>query len=225
MPWDDWIRTVEIEPSLYAADFSRLGEQIDVLMRAGVRIFHFDMGDGHFVEPVTIGPIVLQSISERIHRAGGVIDCHLMTETPEKHFRALSQAGGDSATVHFEACSDLSAVAAAARAEGMQAGLAFKPETAVEVAALAAVPFDIVLCMSIEPGYSGQPFMPDAYDRIRRLRALLPPSKHVQVDGGVGADNIRAVREAGANLLVAGSAIFGDENLADTYRGLVQTLA
>ena len=79
--------------------------------------------------------------------------------------------------------------------------------------------------MSIEPGYSGQPFMPDAYDRIPRLRALLPPSKHVQVDGGVGADNIRAVREAGANLLVAGSAIFGREDLADTYRGLVQTLA
>jgi ribulose-phosphate 3-epimerase len=225
MPWDDWIRTVEIEPSLYAADFSRLGEQIDVLMRAGVRIFHFDIGDGHFVEPVTIGPIVLQSISERIHGAGGVIDCHLMTETPEKHFRALAQAGGDSVTVHFEACRDLSAVAAAARAEGLQAGLAFKPETAVEVAALAAVPFDIVLCMSIEPGYSGQPFMPDAYDRIRRLRALLPPSKHVQVDGGVGAENIRAVHEAGANVLVAGSAIFGNDDLAGTYRGLVQTLA
>jgi ribulose-phosphate 3-epimerase len=225
MPWDDWIRTVEIEPSLYAADFSRLGEQIDVLMKAGVRIFHFDVGDGHFVEPITIGPIVLQSISEQIHRAGGVIDCHLMTETPEKHFHAVAQAGGDSVTVHLEACQNLSSVAAAARAEGLQVGLAFKPETAVEVAALAAVPFDIVLCMSIEPGYSGQPFMPDAYDRIRRLRSLLPPNQHIQVDGGVGADNIRAVHDAGANLLVAGSAVFGKEDLAGTYRGLVQALA
>jgi ribulose-phosphate 3-epimerase len=225
MPWDDWIRTVEIEPSLYAADFSRLGEQIDALMTAGVRIFHFDVGDGHFVEPITIGPIVLQSISEQIHRAGGVIDCHLMTETPEKHFHAVAQAGGDSVTVHLEACQNLSSVAAAARAEGLQVGLAFKPETAVEVAALAAVPFDIVLCMSIEPGYSGQPFMPDAYDRIRRLRSLLPPEQHIQVDGGVGADNIRAVHEAGANLLVAGSAVFGKEDLAGTYRGLVQALA
>jgi ribulose-phosphate 3-epimerase len=225
MSWNDWIRTVEIEPSLYAADFARLGEQIDALMRAGVRVFHFDVGDGHFIEPITIGPIVLQSISKQIHEAGGVIDCHLMTETPEKHFRAVAQAGGDSVTVHFEACRDLPLVAAAARAEGLQVGLSFKPETAVEVAALAAVPFDIVLCMSIEPGYSGQPFMPDAYERIRRLRALLPPSKHVQVDGGVGADNIRAVYEAGANLLVAGSAIFGKEDIAGTYRGLVQTLA
>ena len=225
MPWDDWIRTVEIEPSLYAADFSRLGEQIDVLMKAGVRVFHFDVGDGHFVEPITIGPIVLQSISEQIHRAGGVVDCHLMTETPEKHFHAVAQAGGDSVTVHLEACQNLSSVAAAARAEGLQVGLAFKPETAVEVAALAAVPFDIVLCMSIEPGYSGQPFMPDAYDRIRRLRSLLPPAQHIQVDGGVGADNIRAVHEAGANLLVAGSAVFGKEDLAGTYRGLVQALA
>jgi ribulose-phosphate 3-epimerase len=100
MAWRDWMRTVEVEPSLYAADFSRLGEQIDMLMRAGVRIFHFDVGDGHFVEPITIGPIVLQSISDRIHRQGGFIDCHLMTETPEKHFKAIADAGGDSVTVH-----------------------------------------------------------------------------------------------------------------------------
>src|SRR3954447_16776358 len=107
MPWNEWVRTAEIEPSLYAADFAQLGDQIDTLMRAGVRIFHFDVGDGHFVEPVTIGPIVLESISEPIHRAGGVIDCHLMTETPEKHCRAVAAAGADSVTVHFEACPDL----------------------------------------------------------------------------------------------------------------------
>ena len=107
MEWRDWMRTVEVEPSLYAADFSRLGEQIDILMRAGVRIFHFDVGDGHFIEPITIGPIVLQSISDQIHRQGGVIDCHLMTETPAKHFEAIAAAGGDSVTVHIEACDDL----------------------------------------------------------------------------------------------------------------------
>ncbi len=225
MPWDDWIRTVEIEPSLYAADFARLGEQIDVVMHAGVRIFHFDVGDGHFVEPVTIGPIVLESISERIHSQGGVIDCHLMTETPEKHFQAIARAGGDSVTVHYEACSDLPGVAGAAREQGLQAGLAFKPQTAVEDAAAAAGPFDIVLCMSIEPGYSGQPFMAEAFSRIGHLRSLLPAGKHVQVDGGVGAENIRAVHEAGANLLVAGSAIFGQEDIAGTYRRLVQNLA
>src|SRR5439155_26673757 len=137
---------------LYAADFSRLGEQIDILMRAGVRIFHFDVGDGHFVEPITIGPIVLQSISEQIHSMGGAIDCHLMTETPEKHFKAIAAAGGDSVTVHYEACRDLPAVARAAREHRLECGLAFKPETDVPGVAQEADPFDLVLCMSIEPG-------------------------------------------------------------------------
>ena len=225
MPWGEWIRTVEIEPSLYAADFAQLGEQIDALMRAGVRIFHFDIGDGHFVEPITIGPIVLQSISERVHRQGGVIDCHLMTEMPEKHFAAIAKAGGDSVTVHYEACPDLVSVVHAAREQELQVGLAFKPETHVPEVAARSDGFDVVLCMSIEPGYSGQPFMPDAFERIRLLRDLLPSDKHVQVDGGVGADNVRAVYEAGANLLVAGSAIFGKEDLTRAYRRLVQALA
>src|SRR5437667_6665085 len=103
MPWNEWIRTVEVEPSLYAADFARLGEQVDILLGAGVRIFHFDIGDGHFVPPITMGPIVLQSISEHIHEFEGVIDCHLMTAAPEKHFEAVAAAGGDSVTVHIEA--------------------------------------------------------------------------------------------------------------------------
>jgi ribulose-phosphate 3-epimerase len=216
---------VEIEPSLYAADFAHLGDQIETLMRAGVRIFHFDVGDGHFVEPITIGPIVLESISGLIHESGGVIDCHLMTESPEKHFAAIAAAGGDSVTVHFEACDDLPAVVQSARGHGLQAGLAFKPQTNVADVVAVADGFDLVLCMSIEPGYSGQPFMPEAYDRIRRLRELLPPRQHVQVDGGVGEDNIRAVREVGANLLVAGSAIFAKDDLTRAYRRLVQALA
>jgi ribulose-phosphate 3-epimerase len=227
VPWNDWIRTVEVEPSLYAADFGHLGDQIDVLLRAGVRIFHFDTGDGHFVEPITIGPIVLQSISEAIHAAGGVIDCHLMTEHPEKHFEAFKRAGGDSVTVHYEACDDLPTVVRAARALELQVGLAFKPETSAAYAAHAALSsqVDIVLCMSIEPGYSGQAFMPEALDRIRTVRSALPASMHVQVDGGIGPDNIRAVRDAGASLLVAGSSIFGREDLPRAYRRLVQELA
>jgi ribulose-phosphate 3-epimerase len=225
MAWDDWIRTVEIEPSLYAADFANLGTQIDTLMQAGVRIFHFDVGDGHFVEPITIGPIVLESISGRIHDQGGVIDCHLMTEHPENHFEAVAAAGGDSVTVHYEACPDLPGVVSFARAQKLQLGLAFKPETDVATVAAHSDGFDLVLCMSIEPGYSGQPFMPEAFDRIRLLRDLLPADKRVQVDGGVGADNIRAVHEAGADLLVAGSAIFAHEDLTRSYRRLVQALA
>jgi ribulose-phosphate 3-epimerase len=225
--WNDWVRTVEVEPSLYAADFAHLGDQIDILVRAGVRIFHFDIGDGHFVEPITMGPIVLQSISKAIHDAGAYIDCHLMTEHPEKHFGAVAQAGGDSVTVHYEACEDLPAVVRAARANNLQVGLAFKPETSAAYAAHAALAsrVDIVLCMSIEPGYSGQAFMPEAYDRVRTTRELLPPDMHIQVDGGIGPENIRAVRDAGASLFVAGSSIFGREDLPRAYRRLVQELS
>jgi len=110
MAWRDWIRTVEIEPSLYAADFGHLAEQVEVLLRTGARIFHFDVGDGHFVGPITMGPIVLKSISGLIHDGGAYVDCDLMTENPEKHFTSIADAGGDSVTVHYEACDDLPAV-------------------------------------------------------------------------------------------------------------------
>ena len=226
MGWNDWIRTVEVEPSLYAADFSRLGEQIDVLLRAGARVFHFDIGDGHFVEPITIGPIVLQWISPIIHAGDGYIDCHLMTESPEKHFAQIKRAGGDSVTVHYEACPDLPSVVLEARSLDLQIGLAFKPETSAAYAAHAAISsgVDMVLCMSIEPGYSGQEFMPEAYDRIRTVRSVLPDHVHVQVDGGIGPENIQAVRDAGASLFVAGTSIFGREDLPRAYRRLVEEL-
>jgi ribulose-phosphate 3-epimerase len=225
--WNDWIRTVEVEPSLYAADFSRLGEQIDVLLRAGVRIFHFDVGDGHFVDPITFGPIVLQSISGLIHERGAYVDCHLMTEQPQKHFAAIAKAGGDSVTVHYEACEDLPSVVRAARAHNLQVGLAFKPETSASYAAHAALSsrVDIVLCMSIEPGYSGQEFMPEALERIRTIRSLLPRDVHVQVDGGIGPENIGAAHDAGATLFVAGTSIFGREDLPRAYRRLIQEMS
>ena len=225
MTWDQWIRTVEVEPSLYAADFSRLGEQIEQLLRAGARVFHFDVGDGHFVDPVTVGPIVLESIAPIIHREGGAIDVHLMVDDPEHYFGALQTTGADSVTFHLEAVSDAQAVAANARARGFQVGLAIKPETAVEDAVAAAAGFDLVLCMSINPGYSGQEFMPGAIDRVRRLRSALPAHTHLQVDGGLANDNIRSVYDAGADLLVCGSAIFGREDLPRSYRRLVQQLA
>ena len=224
MPWREWIRTVEVEPSLYAADFSKLGEQIETLLRGGARIFHFDVGDGHFVPPVTIGPIVLQSISPIVHKLGGRLDCHLMVEEPDRHFAAIAEAGGDSVTFHIEAVADPAAVARKAREHELEVGLAFNPETEPEQVADVAEPFDFVLCMSINPGYSGQAFMPEALGRVERLRALLP-EKHIQVDGGVGPDNIRLVRDAGATLFVAGTSIFGREDLTRAYKRLVQELA
>src|SRR5918995_134649 len=178
------MRTVEVEPSLYAADFSPL-----------------------------------------VHRLGGRLDCHLMVEEPQRHFEAIAEAGGDSVTFHIEAVRNPAAIARLARQHELQVGLAFKPDTEPEEAAEVAEPFDLVLCMSIEPGYSGQPFMPEALPRVERLRGLLPAEKPIQVDGGVGRDNIRLLRDAGARLFVAGTSTFGRDNIAQAYEELVQEAA
>ena len=223
--WRDWARAVEVEPSIYAADFSRLGEQLGALVEAGARVFHFDAGDGHFTPEITIGPIVLTSISPLVHAWGGVLDCHLMVEQPERHFESVAQAGGDSVTFHVEACADPKGAIARARSLGLGVGIAFSPDTPVEAAAVAAEGADLVLCMSIHPGYSGQEFMPEAASRIAELRALLPAKTRVQVDGGINADTAGAARQAGAGLLVAGSAVFWHDDPAGAYAGLVETVA
>jgi ribulose-phosphate 3-epimerase len=222
--WRDWVRTVEVEPSVYAADFANLGEQVEHLLNSGARVFHFDVGDGHFVPPVTIGPVVLRSIAPMIHRLGGVIDCHLMVDNPAHHFPEIAESGGDSVTFHVEVAGDPTAVLAQAREHGLGAGIAFNPGTEVEVAAEAAnAGADLCLCMSIVPGYSGQELLEDAYARIERLRSLV--DCYVQVDGGVNQENVRAVHDAGADLLVVGSGIFAREDLPRAYRRLVQALA
>jgi len=225
MGWSEWARGVEVEPSLYAADFSRLGEQIAELVAAGARVFHFDVGDGHFIPEITVGPVVLQSISPLVHAWGAVLDCHLMIEEPERHFEAVSQAGGDSVSFHVEACDDPPRAISRARALGLGVGVVCNPETAVEDAAEAAAGADLVLCMSIHPGYSGQEFMPGALERVARLRSLVPDGIRVQVDGGVNAETIGAARDAGADLLVAGSAIFWTSAPGGAYRSLADTVA
>jgi ribulose-phosphate 3-epimerase len=222
VPWSERIRTIEVEPSIYGADFARLGEQLETLLRADCRVFHFDVGDGHFVEPITMGPIVLRSISPLVRSFGGIIDVHMMVDDPAKYFDAVAEAGGDSVTFHLEAVDDVSAIARAARDRGLQVGLAFNPESTPEQAAAVAEAVDLVLCMAIHPGYSGQPFREDTFERVGRLRELLPPETRIQVDGGVGAENIRELRDRGATLFVAASAIFGREDLPRAYRGLVQ---
>jgi ribulose-phosphate 3-epimerase len=224
MSWRNWVRTVEVEPSLYAADFARLGEQIEILLRAECRIFHFDVGDGHFIEPITMGPVVLESIAPLVHKAGGVLDCHLMVDNPLHHFPQIAQAGGDSATFHYEVVDDVPATVAAAREHGLQVGVAFNPETEPENVAAVAGDADLVLCMSIHPGYSGQEFMPEAVERIKRLRAALPESVYIQVDGGIDHETIGGAYVAGARLLVAGSAVFGREDVTRAYRGLLQDI-
>ena len=226
MAWADWIRGgAEIAPSIYAADFRRLGEQIDMLLAAGCRVFHFDVGDGHFIPPVTMGPVVLRSIAPGIHAAGAVLDCHLMVDDPAHHFSEFAASGADSVSFHVEVVPDPAAVAAEARSHGLGVGVVFNPETSPTRAADAATAAaaEIVLCMSIHPGYSGQAFMPEALGRIEELAKLVDVP--IQVDGGVGEENAAALRRAGASLFVAGNAVFGDPDPADAYRRLRAAVA
>ena len=224
MTWQEWKRGTEIEPSLYAANFAMLGDQIELLCRAGCRIFHFDVGDGHFVEPVTMGPIVLESISPLIHRLGGVIDVHLMVENPSKYFEPFAAAGADSVTFHYEAAHDVPATIRAAREQELQVGLAFNPESTPKDVAAVSPGVDFVLCMSIHPGYSGQQFQERTYERVKELRGLLPAHVFIQVDGGVNDENIKQLYDNGTQLFVGGASIFGHEDLPRAYRRLVQAL-
>jgi ribulose-phosphate 3-epimerase len=225
MGWSDWIRGAEVEPSLYGADLAHLGDEVEALLAAGCRIFHFDVGDGHFIEPVTMGPIVLQAVAPIAHRGGGVMDVHLMVERPARYFEAVAKAGGDSVTFHFEAVDDVPGTIRAAREQQLRAGVAFNPETEPEDVAAVSQEADIVLCMSIHPGYSGTPFQEAAFDRVARLRQLLPARVPIQVDGGVGLPNAARLRECGATLLVAASSIFGTGDPPAAYRALAETIA
>ena len=224
--WSSWIRgRAEVEPSLYAADFLRLGDQLEALLDAGVRVFHFDVGDGHFVPPVTIGPVVLRSIAPLVHERGGVLDCHLMVTDPAHHFDEIASSGGDSVTFHVEATGDPEGVAARARELGLGVGVSFNPETSPEDAAAFAerAGAELVLCMSIHPGYSGQALMPEAPGRVARLAELVDVP--IQVDGGVGEENLPELRACGASLLVAGGSIFGAPDPASAYRRLAALAA
>ena len=221
MGWETWIRGVEVEPSIYAADFSRLGEQLASLLDAGARIFHFDAGDGHFIDEITIGPIVIRSIADLVHERGGVFDCHLMVDEPDRQLEHIKAAGGDSVTFHVEAEGDPAQTIARARELGLGVGVALNAETPVERAVAAAEGADLVLCMSIHPGLSGQEFMPEASGRIEELRRLLPDDVAIQVDGGVNLGTIAAAREAGAGLLVSGSGVFWNDDPGAAYQGLL----
>jgi ribulose-phosphate 3-epimerase len=225
MGWSDWTRGVEIEPSIYAADFLRLGEQIGLLVDSGARIFHVDVGDGHFIPPVTIGPIVVRSIAPTLHDRGGRLDCHLMVEAPTSHFPQVKDAGGDSVTFHVEAVDDPGAAVTLAREHDLGVGVACNPDTPLEQVAAASRGADLVVCMTVHPGYSGQAFLPGSLDRIRRLRELVGPDMLIQADGGITAANVRDVVTAGADLIVAGSAVFSSDDIGGAYTGLTDAIA
>ncbi len=217
-----------IEPSLYAADLLHLGDQIEALLGAGTRAFHLDVGDGHFIDPIALGPIVAAAVSPPIHEGGAVVDCHLMVDEPEAHIDQFAAAGADHLTFHLEASRDCGRTIGRIHDAGMGAGIAVKPETTVDAAVEAATAgshrADLVLCMSVHPGLSGQSFLTAATDRVAELRRRLPGSVQVQVDGGVGDGNIAELRAAGAELFVAGSSVFWHGDPAVGFAGLLAHL-
>jgi ribulose-phosphate 3-epimerase len=205
-----------VAPSILSADFARLGAQIDELMDAGARVIHFDVMDGHFVPPITIGPLVLASIADPVHSAGGVVDVHLMISEPERHIEAFAEAGADSITFHEEATAHANRTLAAIRELGCLAGIAINPGTPVEALAELRGLADVALCMTVNPGWGGQSFIQSSPDKVARLAAVAAEAK-IEVDGGIDAGTAASVADAGASLLVAGSAVFGADDPAQAY--------
>ena len=205
-----------VAPSILSADFSRLGSQVAEVMDAGARVIHVDVMDGHFVPPITIGPLVAASIADQVHDAGGVLDVHLMIEQPDRHIEAFAEAGADSITFHEEATPHANRTLAAIRELGCLAGIAINPGTPVEALAELRGLADIALCMTVNPGWGGQAFISSSPDKISRLAAIAGDAK-IEVDGGVDSGTAGSVAEAGASLFVAGSAVFGASDPAAAY--------
>jgi ribulose-phosphate 3-epimerase len=211
------LHDVRVAPSILAADFARLGEQVDEVMDAGARVIHVDVMDGHFVPPISIGAMVAESLRDRVHARGGVLDVHLMVERPERRVEEFAAAGADSIAVHLEATPHVHYALGAVRAAGLAAGLAINPGTMPEAAAELAGMLDHVLCMTVNPGWGGQPYIEGSTARVARLRELLGPGVPIEVDGGIDAETARECAHAGATLFVAGSSIFGAPSAAGAY--------
>jgi ribulose-phosphate 3-epimerase len=208
-----------VAPSVLSADFSRLGSQLSEVMDAGARVIHFDVMDGHFVPPITIGPLVAASIADQVHGAGGVLDVHLMIEQPDRHVEEFARAGADSITFHFEATPHVHRTLGAIRELGCLAGIAINPGTPVEAVSELEGIADIVLCMTVNPGWGGQAFIESSPDKVARLVPLVGDAK-IEVDGGVDTGTAGAVSAAGASLFVAGSAVFGADDPAAAYTAI-----
>jgi ribulose-phosphate 3-epimerase len=207
-----------VAPAILAADFARLGAQVEELMDAGARVIHVDVMDGHFVPPISIGPLIVGSLRNLVHERGGVLDVHLMVERPERRVEEFAEAGADTLIVHWEATPHVHYALQAVCAAGLDAGLALNPATPPDVVAGLADELDHVLCMTVNPGWGGQPYIESSTAKVARLRELLGPDVPIEVDGGIDAATAGATRHAGATLFVAGSSIFGSGDPAGAYR-------
>ena len=210
-------RAKRVAPSILASDFSQLGSQVAEVMAAGARLIHVDVMDGHFVPPITIGPLVAGSIADQVHEAGGALDVHLMIERPADHIAEFARAGADCITFHLEADAHAHRTLGAIREAGCLAGLALNPGTPAESVVELTESADVILCMSVNPGWGGQAFIGASPSKVSRLRRLAPAGT-IEVDGGVDELTVGSVAEAGATLFVAGSAVFGDAEPAEAYR-------
>jgi len=216
---------IKISPSILSADFSRLGEDIQAVDRAGADYIHIDVMDGHFVPNITIGPLVVDALRKVTDKP---LDVHLMIENPDLYIPDFAKAGADIITVHQEAVPHLHRTVQLIKSLGKKAGVSLNPATPVETLDVILDELDLVLIMSVNPGFGGQSFIPSALDKIRALRQRITErglSTELEVDGGVKIDNIREVVAAGADVLVAGSAVFNTEDYAATITALRENAA
>jgi ribulose-phosphate 3-epimerase len=215
---------VRVAPSILAADFARLGDQVETVMDAGARVIHVDVMDGHFVPPISIGALIVEALRELVHGRGGALDVHLMVDRPERRIDDFASAGADSINVHWEATPHVNYALQAVREAGLNAGLALNPATPAEVVAGLTDELDHVLCMTVNPGWGGQAYVASSTSKIARLRELLGPDVPIEVDGGIDARTAWTTRDAGATLFVVGSSIFDTPDPAGAYREIAATI-
>src|SRR3954471_11555087 len=215
---------MRVAPSILSADFARLGEQVAAVMDAGARVIHVDVMDGHFVPPITIGPLVMEALAGRIHEEDGFADVHLMIERPERQVEEFAKAGADSITVHYEATPHVHYALAKIKDAGCRASLAINISTPPDVVSELVDELDMVLCMTINPGWGGQKLVESSYGKLERLKRLLPERLPIEVDGGVAPKTAPRTAAAGASVFVAGSYVFGSDDPAAAYREIAESV-